>query len=299
MPLRRLVALAVPAAIGTAAFLGAKGISALVATELLVAPVVPSIAEAKAAPVPERSRVAAPILRRNPFDHVTGSLEPVDTPPPNPAEPSEVPPCAGVRSLVVVRGEKQEGSMAAFDVGGKRIVQRVGGTVGDGMRVAFVGDQRVWLEKDGSFCHASLGAPKAKSDGPIAGEPPKPQPPMGALEASVANKIVKTGPNEYAIDRASLDRLVEAFAELRKPGAVVEKNGDAKVGTRLVGVRPGTISAMLGLESGDVVQSINGFDTTNPEQMLELYARLRGGADRFAIRLQRAGKPTQLDYLVR
>jgi general secretion pathway protein C len=44
---------------------------------------------------------------------------------------------------------------------------------------------------------------------------------------------------------------------------------------------------------------LNGFDMSNPEKMLEAYARLRTGADRLQIHLTRAGKPINVDYTIR
>jgi hypothetical protein len=38
---------------------------------------------------------------------------------------------------------------------------------------------------------------------------------------------------------------------------------------------------------------------SNPEKMLEAYARLRTGADRLQIHLTRAGKPINVDYTIR
>jgi general secretion pathway protein C len=56
--------------------------------------------------------------------------------------------------------------------------------------------------------------------------------------------------------------------------------------------------ATLGMEDGDRLETINGFDLTNPEQALEAYARLRT-AERLILRVHRRGRPVELEVHVR
>jgi general secretion pathway protein C len=199
-----------------------------------------------------------------------------------------------VRAIVVVRGEDQEASMAALDVGGKRVVRRSGGDVA-GMHLAWVGRDRVWMETGSGICQAKVFG---------AATPPVIQPAVadaggaGALERSL--KIVKLSPTEIQIDRGSVDRLLEAQTELMKARLVQEKEGDRVVGMRIFGIKPGSALDMLAIQNGDRLESINGAEMTSPEKMLELYARLKTGTvDRFTIHVVRQGKPTNIDYTIR
>ena len=54
---------------------------------------------------------------------------------------------------------------------------------------------------------------------------------------------------------------------------------------------------MMGLESSDHIQTINGYSIGTPEGALEAYARLRL-ADRLVLSLERAGKPVTLEYQI-
>jgi general secretion pathway protein C len=54
----------------------------------------------------------------------------------------------------------------------------------------------------------------------------------------------------------------------------------------------------LGLENGDRLQTINGFDLSNPEKALEAYAKLRT-ADRMTLTVNRRGQAMNLDFNIK
>lgn len=310
--LRVLLAAALPVGVATAAFLNAKAVAALVegaisqqmttsetASAATNAEHATMNAEAIARLVAKRPSADA-ILDRNPFDHVTGSLRP---PPPPPGglppeldtDPRSAPPCDGVRPLVLVGDEDQTMALASLEIDGKRVLRRRGGDVGD-KHVAYVGRDRVWLEGTKGLCQALLfGAPPA---GPRVAADPKPGG-QTQLELDVGRQISKVGPNEYVIERSAVERILEAQAELMKQRIVQEKEGDRVVGVKVFGIKSGSVLAMLGIENGDRLETINGFEMSNPEKMLEAYARLRSGADKLQIHLTRNGKPINVDYTIR
>lgn len=318
---RALLTAAVPVGIATVAFLNAKAVAALVEGTISAQMTMPATAcaatnaelarvnaEAIARLVAKRPTADA-ILDRNPFDHVTGSLRPPlpspDGPPPDlDTDPRTAPVCEGVKPLVLVGAEDQTVAFASFEVDGKRVLRRRGGDVGD-KRVAYVGRDRVWLEGDKGLCQALLfGTPPRHEDGegPGAGGRITADPKPGGqsqLELEVGKQIAKVGPNEYVIERSAVDRILEAQAELMKQRIVQEKEGDRVVGVKISGIKAGSVLAMLGIENGDRLETLNGFEMSNPEKMLEAYARLRSGADKLQIHLTRNGKPINVDYTIR
>jgi general secretion pathway protein C len=309
---RALVAAAVPGFIATAALLNAKAVGALV--EATMSSDMPSAGASTLSANAELARVeaeaaarlsakrptAAAILDRNPFDHVTGSLRPSLPGPDRPPleldrDPRTAPLCVGVRPLVLVGDEDQTVAFASLEVDGKRVLRKRGGEVGD-KHVAYVGRDRVWLEGREGLCQALLFAdPRiaAKS-----AEEPKPGG-QTQLEIDVGKQIAKVGPNDYVIERSAVDRILEAQAELMKQRIVQEKEGDRVVGVRVFGVKSGSVLSMLGIENGDRLETLNGFEMSNPEKMLEAYARLRSGANKLQIHLTRNGKPINVDYTIR
>jgi general secretion pathway protein C len=85
---------------------------------------------------------------------------------------------------------------------------------------------------------------------------------------------------------------------MRQARIVPEQENGRVVGIRLMGVRPDSLLSTLGMQNGDRLQTINGFEMASPEKALEAYARLRT-ADKLTISLNRGGKAMNLDYDIR
>ena len=259
-----------------------------------------------------RNVSAEPILNRNPFDHVTGSLKPppvddtnvsagsgtLDT-----SDPMNAPKCDGVKVLIIAASSDPDWSFAAFGGSDKSIMRRRGGEV-NGKHVHFVGWDRVWLDNGGSLCQATL-FDKADAPAPKPATPPPatsgPAPAGGgkSLDPSIAKGIQKVSPNEYNIDRGVVDKILENQADLMRQARIVpEQENGRVVGIRLFGVRNDTLLGTLGMENGDRLQTINGFDMSSPEKALEAYARLRT-ADKLTISLNRKGQNMNIDYNIK
>jgi general secretion pathway protein C len=310
--MRTLVTAAVPVGIALVAYFNASAVSALVSGTISTGMPMPTVGEAKASTntnanqdtnvnVNANAKSARAILDRNPFDHVTGPLHPVAQPGGEPErqldlDPRTAPFCEGVRPLVVVGNEDQEVAFASLDVGGKHILRKRGGEVG-AQRVAYVGRDRVWLEGTTGLCQALLFGVAPPPAVVTTADPTVKQTPF---EMEVGKKIVKTGPNEYAVDRSAVDRILEAQQEIMKSRLMPDKEGDRIIGMKIFGIKQGSVLGMLGIENGDRLETINGFEVGSPEKMLEAYARIRSGAaDKLTVHLTRGGKPINVDYTIR
>lgn len=269
-------------------------------------------------PVPAREpKSGEPIIARNPFDSVTGPLnaKPVDplNDPAKPVEPELVDPlvapaCEGIQVLIVTESDDPLWSVAAMQGPGEPHprMRRVGDDVG-GKKVAFIGynpleqTPSVWIESGSQVCQAMLfrtQPPVAAAPAPApTPEPPKP-PTSGApaLDPSLASKIQKVSDTEFNIDRSVVDRIMENQAELMKSARIVPEQKDGKVvGVRLFGIRPDTLLGTLGLQNGDRLETLNGFNMASPEKALEAYARLRT-ATNLNVKVNRRGAPVSIDY---
>jgi general secretion pathway protein C len=121
----------------------------------------------------------------------------------------------------------------------------------------------------------------------------------GSVGDDIKKGIQKVGPNEFNVDRGVVDKILENQAELMRQARIVPEQENGKVvGIRLFGVRPDTLLGTLGMENGDRLQTINGFDMTSPEKALEAYARLRT-ADHLTVTVNRKGQDTNLDYNIK
>jgi len=254
---------------------------------------------------------AEPILARNPFDSVTGALnkpEPVASETaelqPDLSDPLHAPPCDGVKVLIIAASADPDWSFAAFSASGdnKSILRRRGGEVGS-KTVKYIGWDLVSLASGGTLCQAEMfKAPEAAHPASSATPAPMPSPAPATgpgLDPAIAKGIQKVSANEFNVDRGVVDKILENQADLMRQARIVPEQENGKVvGIRLFGVRPDTLLGVLGMENGDRLQTINGFDMTSPEKALEAYARLRT-ADHLTIQINRRGQNQNLDYNIK
>jgi general secretion pathway protein C len=150
------------------------------------------------------------------------------------------------------------------------------------------------------LCQTQMFKPPAAASGAVAAAP-APMPAGGATPVGddIKKGIQRIGPNEFNVDRGVVDKILENQAELMRQARIVPEQENGKVvGIRLFGVRADTLLGTLGMENGDRLEKINGFDMTSPEKALEAYARLRT-ADHLTISLNRKGQEQNLDYNIK
>jgi general secretion pathway protein C len=305
-----------------AAYLHARAIAEIVEAkvapdgQLLVARSAPHI---RSAPPPsDHATSATAILERNPFDSVTGPLDRfaiagdadggtdgaassgsrVDL-----GDPSTAPPCEGVKVHAIAESADPDWSFAALAdaTDGKSVLRRRGGEVG-GKTVEFVGPDRVWLSGPTGLCQTRLfdleakQAPKVPPPAPVAVNAPARG---GGVDPAISKGIQRISATEFNIDRGVVDRILENQAELMRQARIVPEQENGKmVGIRLFGVRADTLLGVLGMQNGDRLQTINGFDMTSPEKALEAYARLRT-ADHLTVQVNRGGQNVNIDYAIK
>ncbi|HTR55526.1 MAG TPA: type II secretion system protein GspC [Kofleriaceae bacterium] len=133
---------------------------------------------------------------------------------------------------------------------------------------------------------------------PVAVAETKPEGDGDDLEAMVEHGIKSTGENQFDIDKALVDKIVQNPMGVAKGARIVPAmtNGKAS-GFKLYAIRPNSVFAKLGLTNGDTLESINGMEMTTAEQALEVYTKLRD-ATSLEVELQRRGKPLTLKYTI-
>jgi general secretion pathway protein C len=226
------------------------------------------------------------------------------------------------KALMIVASDDPQWSFAALvGADGKSQLRRVGDEV-NGFTVQYIGDMRtedkkrssdkrevfdrVWLQSSaGSRCQMRVGG---KAPAKVAAAPPPGHPDAaagagkkgkGKVPQDIADKIHKLSETEFNIERAVVDQILENQAELMKSARIVpEKEGDKVVGIRLFGIRPDSLLGTLGLENGDRLSSINGFEMSDPQKALEAYAKLRT-ADNLQLSVNRHGKPMNIDFHIK
>jgi general secretion pathway protein C len=120
-----------------------------------------------------------------------------------------------------------------------------------------------------------------------------------AAPSEIAANVERLSDTEFNLSRAAFENLFDNVLELGRHLKVVPESKDGRrVGVRLFGVRPATWLAALGVQNGDRIESINGFNCAEPEKLLEAYARLRTAAE-LHVKLTRRGAPVELAVHIR
>ena len=327
---KRYFAVVVCLLLGVAAYFQASGMTQLVgATVALdpaatpVAPALPRSGYMAPAANPDHASNAEPIIARNPFDSVTGPLnaKPIDAPAAEKApdvnrDPYEDPYCDVAKAMMIAASDDPEWSFATLaGSDGKTTMRRKGDEI-SGYTVFFIGDlrdderrasderrvwDRVWLQNSSGRCQIEVGgkAPvKSVAAAPVV-DPGAKKPSKGKVPDEIASKIHKVSDNEFNVERAVIDNILENQADLMRSARIVpEKEGDKVVGIRLFGIRADSLLGTLGIENGDRLGSINGFEMSDPQKALEAYSKLRT-ADHLTVAVNRRGKPMNIDFNIK
>lgn len=300
--------------VAVAAYFQASGMGHLVASSVapdpgeLGAPPARQAPVAPAAPSSElHSTSGAAILARNAFDSVTGPLDgrvadtPAEAAPENSADPYADPECDSAKVLLITASDDPTWSFAAFaDSSGKSILRRQGDDVA-GATVHYIGWDRVWLMQGGSRCQAVVGGKGvvAKAPATPAVDPAAARKGASKVPAELASKIKKVGEGKFEVERSAVDYIIDNQADFMKSARIAPvRQGGQVVGVRLANIKSGTLLQMLGMQTGDVLKSINGFEMTDPQKALEAYARLRT-ADRLVLAVQRGGKDQTIEFNIK
>jgi general secretion pathway protein C len=136
------------------------------------------------------------------------------------------------------------------------------------------------------------------------GPSPSFTPPAVAAATPAPNNGLGTGiratsENEYEVPRGEIDRTLANLNEVAMQARIVPafKDGQAQ-GFKLFSIRPDSIYSKIGVQNGDVIRRINGFDLNSPEKALEVYSKLKE-AGRIEIEIERNGAPIRKTYNVR
>jgi general secretion pathway protein C len=172
--------------------------------------------------------------------------------------------------------------------------------VGELAQVLRIEPERVFVLNvaDARIEYLALNEPPAAG-----GEPP----PLARVEKTdekpgegkdIGEGITKTGENSFGVPRSAVDGALNNLSELATQARIVPAfEGGKPVGFKLFSIKPGSLYSKIGLQNGDVVNRINGFEMSSPEKGLEVYQKLKDSSN-VTVDIKRRGKPMTLDYTI-
>ena len=300
-----------------AAWLAAKTVNTLVGAAIRPRP---EAALSTPAPVPARPALPATLDPERLY-RLIGVTPPSTEPeaeaaqrgPQNCSDPAARPLKTSLRLQLVagVLADRPQWSLATVTDLGTRENRILG--VGDEVQGArLLGVERVRDERDATgngfkvvavLCNA--GTKEYVDFEPGAGGP-EPAPSLGVASlprppvpgGPPAEGISKVSDHSYQIARSTIDQALTNMNTLATQARIVPsfKNGVAN-GFKLFSIQPGSLYASIGIENGDVIQRINGYEINSPDKALEMYQRLRESSH-VTIELERAGQVVRKEYNV-
>jgi general secretion pathway protein C len=111
--------------------------------------------------------------------------------------------------------------------------------------------------------------------------------------------VKKISETEYQVNRDLLDKVLGDTSLLARSARIVPNVIDGKTsGFKLYAIRPNSVYARIGLQNGDSISAINGYDMSSPDKALEVYTKLRR-ANHLTVNITRRGQQTTMDYTIR
>jgi general secretion pathway protein C len=130
------------------------------------------------------------------------------------------------------------------------------------------------------------------------GTAPVPPPARPGGARAPMEGVREVGQNKYEIERDVIDKTLSNLNTIATQARIVPsfKNGAAN-GFKLFSIQPNSLYASIGIENGDVIQRVNGYEINSPEKALELYQKLRE-SQRVTIELERGGQVLRKEYSI-
>ncbi len=112
------------------------------------------------------------------------------------------------------------------------------------------------------------------------------------------DSVKKVSDNRYDVKRKYIDETLSNLNNVATQARIVPsfKNGVAN-GFKLFSIQPGSLYSAIGVENGDVIQRINGYEINSPDKALEVYQKLRESSH-ITIEIERNGQTIRKEYNV-
>ena len=243
--------------------------------------------------------------QRENLNPVAEEVETEDTGP-GELDPNDLKPCslsASLRATLVADGAPEWSLAVIHDSGSRETgvysINEGTNTIGGDATLVEIRSREIVVRRRDHFelCQAEgEGGKPAPPSRPRAGrERPTPEP-----ETSDDGAVTKVAANSWDVSKDYLDNdIMSNLSKVATQARIVPsfKNGKPN-GFKLFSIKPGSIYSKIGLQNGDVIGKINGYEMNSPDKALEIYQKLKD-ATSVTVELQRRGQPMTFNYAIR
>jgi general secretion pathway protein C len=128
---------------------------------------------------------------------------------------------------------------------------------------------------------------------------PSPSGDAGDLTAEIDKGVRKVDDTHYEIDRSLVDKIIGDPSQVMRQARIVPSIKDGKAnGFKMYAIRPNGVYAKIGMQNGDTIHSINGYEITSPDKALEVYTKVKS-ASSLSMQLTRRGQPVTMEYVIK
>lgn len=155
---------------------------------------------------------------------------------------------------------------------------------------------RVYLfnETERRWEYLLLGDEPEKGAGPVSRAPRKPK--TAKKDDDLGKGITKVSDTNYQVTQDEVDKALGNLSSLATQARIVPAfEGGEAVGFKLFSIRPNSLYSKIGIQNGDVITRINGYEINSPDKALEVYQKLKDSKS-INVDLKRRGKPMTLEY---
>jgi general secretion pathway protein C len=112
------------------------------------------------------------------------------------------------------------------------------------------------------------------------------------------DEVREVSNDRYVMSRRTINNALNNLPDLATKARIVPsfKNGVA-TGFKLFSIVPDSLYAKIGIQNGDVIRRINGYEMSSPDKALEIYQKLRD-ASRIEMEIERRGEILRKSYSV-
>jgi general secretion pathway protein C len=166
------------------------------------------------------------------------------------------------------------------------------GSVLEEYKITSISRKKVMLNHNGRIEYLDLDEDPSK---------PRPTPAQAAAGegAPSGDGVREVGPGKYIVAQSEIDSTLTNLNQVAMQARIQPnfENGKAN-GFKMFSIKPGSIYQKIGLQNGDVIRKINGFEMNSPDKALEIYQKLKD-SKHITIEVDRNGKVSTMDYTIR